>query len=388
MNKILSRVLVVLSLLLIVISFFILGNNLFKSESSLKTPYYVLILGIDSEDLQEKYLRTDLIMVAAFHEDKINILSVPRDLLLEVNETYRRINSLYHLYGVDYLLTYLSELLEIELNDYIAFNYNIFKTVGDILSPVEIYIQDDMFYEDYNQNLFIDFKKGYNYFSGQELLYYIRFRHDAMGDLGRIERQKNAVFALLNAANSQGFKKLIDTATYVMNETENNLATLEMMELYPSVRKNEMEFIQFPYIIEQNYVLTDENKINRTVKLLKNDLENIEVLSSTSRIRLLVTKNFTNPMYNFYTYVFNQWKESGYVLKVLDSKIEGYDPSLSYVIIRNKINEEKLMNDLKKSFDKTFVIIDDSEVYYDAIKHFSKNLTNPLRYDVLVILND
>ena len=53
-----------------------------------------------------------------------------------------------------------------------------------------------MDYEDPYANLKIHLKKGYQHLDGEKAGQYVRFRHDELGDIGRVERQQKFMKAL------------------------------------------------------------------------------------------------------------------------------------------------------------------------------------------------
>jgi len=190
-----------LLILLIVSSIVPFYINLKDREYSVDLPYYFLVLGRD-EDLDNTF-RTDVIILAGLNKGKILLLSIPRDLIVNLDGKERKINSVYELYGIESLINEIENLTKISIQDYIIFDYSIFKEIGNLLGPIDIYLEKDMRYQDYHQNLYIDFKKGNNQLTGEELLAYVRYRDDS-GDIGRIDRQKKAIFALMEEA-----KKLV-----------------------------------------------------------------------------------------------------------------------------------------------------------------------------------
>lgn len=375
-------------LFILLISFFVPFIKIFdERESKIELPYYFLILGRD-EDL-ENSVRTDVIMLGALNEDKILLLSIPRDLLVNINGNERRINSIYELYGIETLMHEIENLTDVSIQDYIIFDYSIFKEVGDLFAPIDIYIEKDMKYVDYHQNLFIDFKTGYNQLNGEELLYYVRYR-DENGDLGRIERQKNAVFSLLNEAKNGGISKIIEAATLVLNHTINTFEITDLIYLYSFGKDAQLDFLSFPYLITENsYVVVNEKELTN----LKHTLKTFEMSSNVStnqKVWMLVTKNFESRAYNFYTYVFSVWKKSNYQIKVIDEVFKGLPSTHSYVFFKD-IEEEKketIKSDLKESFGTDFLEITDKNKYFELIDFIASNLVNSLDYDVLVILND
>ena len=382
-NIIIKSLGVFLSLLILFSIFFSIISNI-NINNNINTPYYFLVIGVDS--LEDYESRTDTILLGAINNNKINFYHFPRDLLLDIKNEERRINSIYSLYGIDELVTQIEKISNIKINDYIFFNYEIFKEIGNMISPVKIYIENDMNYVDYHQDLNINFQKGINNLNGDELLSYMRFRHDAMGDIGRIERQKKALYAMLESAQQKGFRSLFDIFQYVQENTKNTFDLQKMMSLYSYVRNAEFIFGSLPTEIEGSYLLLDNTKIEDFKKQVK--FQNIDESNQTI-LWLLFTKNYVNYNYSFYTYIFNQWQEKGYRIRVLDKKIENLQSDKSMVFIKNSNYQEKIMNDLKKAFpDSNFMIIRDTKIYLKVIDFLSDNAIDTTNYEALVIMNE
>ncbi len=150
----------------------------------------ILVFGVD-EDPGAK--RSDTIMV--FHVNKathqVSMISVPRDSYVSVKGVGRtKINHSYAHGGVNLLKESVSRLLNIPIDYYIEIHPNGIKTVVDYVGGVPVDIPSRMVYRDRAAHFFMDLQKGPHLLSGEESLQYLRFRHDARGDLGRIARQQ------------------------------------------------------------------------------------------------------------------------------------------------------------------------------------------------------
>ncbi|HBT51199.1 MAG TPA: hypothetical protein DEA49_03700 [Petrotoga sp.] len=380
------RILSFVFLIFLTLSFIIpLVKNIQLDRSSIELPYYFLVLGRD-ENI-ESSTRTDVIILGGIDKGKIVFLPIPRDLLITIDQRERRINSVFEIYGIEGLKKEVEKLSGVQISDYIVFDYSIFKSIGDLFAPIDIYIESDMSYQDYHQNLHIDFKRGYNKLNGEELLSYVRYR-DTSGDLGRIERQKNAVMALLNEVQSASINKLIEALNIGLSNTINSFEIKDLLFLYNQVKNAQMEFISFPYLIKDSYVVIDETKIPQ----IQHKLKTFETYSNQNndKSKIIITKNFSSKLYNFYTYVFDVWKKPGYQVKVLDETFDGLSEQYSYVLFRNieEQKKEKIKTDLKETFGTNFIEIEDKYKYFQLINFISENLIDPTVYDAVVVLNE
>jgi anionic cell wall polymer biosynthesis LytR-Cps2A-Psr (LCP) family protein len=79
-----------------------------------------------------------------------------------------------------------------------------FARLLDALGGVNIYVENDLNYEDSYQNLYIHIKRGYQHMDGETAIKYVRFRSDELGDVGRVLRQQKFIQALADKLFSVG----------------------------------------------------------------------------------------------------------------------------------------------------------------------------------------
>jgi anionic cell wall polymer biosynthesis LytR-Cps2A-Psr (LCP) family protein len=82
----------------------------------------------------------------------------------------------------------------------VAVNYRGFVEMVDALGGVDITVERAMHYDDRRGNVHIHIDSGDHHMDGEMALNYARFRHDASGDLGRIQRQQGLLSALFDQA--------------------------------------------------------------------------------------------------------------------------------------------------------------------------------------------
>ena len=183
----------------------------FLKLAIIERPINILILGtditFDIETGRSTYEvgRTDTIML--LHYDplmgKINVLSIPRDSYVEIPGYYNtKINAAYVLGKIDLTIKTVEKLTGVRIDKYVIINTKGLIKLVDLLGGIYIDVGKDMYYVDKAQNLYINLKKGPQKLSGKEAEGYIRFRHDALGDIGRIERQQNFLKALTRSLSS------------------------------------------------------------------------------------------------------------------------------------------------------------------------------------------
>lgn len=171
----------------------------------------VLLLGVDVEGL-----RTDAIMVASYDtkENKVNMLSIPRDTRMYVGSKYQKINAAHAIGGMtgkiagpEGTIEAVTRLTGIPINYYVEFSFSAIDNFMNVLGPVKFDVPDveggglGMNYDDPTQNLHIHLKPGMQELSGNQIQQLLRYRKSnadrngnrkgyADGDRGRVEMQQ------------------------------------------------------------------------------------------------------------------------------------------------------------------------------------------------------
>ena len=164
-----------------------------------RRPVNILLLGTDLQFSAKtgkplaSESRTDSIILMRVDSirQRIVLLSIPRDSFVDIpGYGYNKINAANVFGGVKLTKKTLERLTGKHIDYYIKVNPSAVVKLVNLIGGVTIYIDKDMTYVDRAQNLYISLKQGRRRLSGDEAQDYMRFRHDATGDIGRIERQQ------------------------------------------------------------------------------------------------------------------------------------------------------------------------------------------------------
>jgi len=144
---------------------------------------------------------TDVMFTLRIDNGHTTITQVPRDTYINSPRFGPlKANALYAYGGTDAVKEELSHRLGRPIGHHLVIDLGAIRRMGDVLGGVEVNVPKRMHYVDNSQGLYIDLQPGVQTLKGRDLEGFIRFRHDEMGDIGRIERQKmvlNALFAKL-----------------------------------------------------------------------------------------------------------------------------------------------------------------------------------------------
>jgi LCP family protein required for cell wall assembly len=176
-------------------------EQLFPGQTRLN----ILCMGLDrnwtEQDLPySRGTRTDTMMAVSLDltSHHVNVLSVPRDLRVEIpGHGYSKINDAYRFGNVDLAVQTINQFLGIPMDYYVVVKLGAVRRFVDAIGGITLDVEKDMDYEDRWGKLFIHLKKGVQHLSGDQVEGYMRFRHDAESDFGRMRRQQQAIRAVL-----------------------------------------------------------------------------------------------------------------------------------------------------------------------------------------------
>jgi len=190
----------------------------------------ILALGLDQHSSN-----TDTIIVATvdFEKKAVYALSIPRDTLADIpGHRPFKVNAAYAWGGLNTAKQTVENLLGIPIDRVVLVRLEGFKRIVDLLGGVEIDIEKDMHYVDRKQRLYIHLKKGYRLLDGEKAMQYVRFRHDPLGDLGRIHRQQKFLKAVAaKMFQWQELDRLPELTRQVMEQLETDMTTREVLHL-------------------------------------------------------------------------------------------------------------------------------------------------------------
>lgn len=213
-----------------------------------------LLLGIGGEGHDGPYL-TDTIIIASFKpsQNKVSLLSLPRDLLVPLTENnWQKINALYtygRLQKKDDGLIYTKEILEKvfgqPIHYYFLVDFNGFENIIDLLGGIKVEVDNS--FTDYNYPLTVDppswqtvsFTAGEQKMDGAVALKFARSRHGNNGegsDFARAKRQQKIIMAVKDKVFS--FETLIRPTrvsglfTMLNDYFQTNVKAWEVMRFY------------------------------------------------------------------------------------------------------------------------------------------------------------
>ena len=297
-----------------------------------KKPLTVLVAGLHPDGPL-----TDFIMIAKYNPEtkKINAMSIPRDTKV-VGTVDGKINSAYARgKDIEKLADKVKDLTTLKPDYYVIFDTKAVRKMVDAIGGIPMDVPIDMLYDDNEQGLHINLKKGYQVLDGKKAEQFIRFRKNndgsgyPLGDVQRIQAQQSFIRAAVDKVLkpetllklpeliSLGFEtvktdmSLIEILSYVGDVKEFDMANLRLETLpgeggyiggtsyFIHDPKQTKELVEEMFIME---VADADIENNETVIVPKKDKSEItiEVLNGTSRNGLAssVAEKLKNEGYN------------------------------------------------------------------------------------------
>ncbi|MDW7614375.1 LCP family protein [Peribacillus simplex] len=162
-----------------------------------------LLIGVDSRG--EEKSRSDAIILAKYfpEQEKLKLASIMRDSYVKIpgdKSAYNKINAAYYYGGKELLKKTIQENLDVKVDHVAVIDFQGFVKMVDLLAPEGVVVDVD---QEIIDDMSIQASVGKNVLHGEEILKYVRFRHDDESDFGRVERQQEVLVQLKSAFLNQ-----------------------------------------------------------------------------------------------------------------------------------------------------------------------------------------
>ncbi len=206
--------------------------------------------------------RTDTIMFVRVQPGRLDVMSIPRDTLVNDKYGYHKINASffnggqaamleagftalkdpgaeepYLQGGVAQLKASAESLLGVGIDYYVVFNVELVEKVIDALGGVNVNLPEAMKYTDRAANLYIDLPAGNSHLDGKKAVGYLRFRHGTGNDYARMDRGKDVIGQLLAKVKSPAAFGLLPTLiSGLQNDVVTNVTPDLVQKMLASAR--------------------------------------------------------------------------------------------------------------------------------------------------------
>lgn len=247
-----------------------------------KKKVFLLVLGVDQKNrlLKTDARRADTMILASLDLEHKNVaaLSLPRDTRIRIpgRKGFDKLNAAHSLGGPALVRQTVSEYLGIPIDRYIKTDVSGFQAIVDLIGPIELDVEKKMDYDDNWGNLHIHLKPGKQLLNGEKAMEYVRFRHDATGDMGRMKRQQKFLRAVAKKMFAlTSLPKLPQVIDQGMKFVETDLSPRELLavgSLFSEVPASQIATATLPgtpkYIGRVSYYVPDDYEKTAVLKKL------------------------------------------------------------------------------------------------------------------------
>ena len=234
------------------------------AEENMKGYWTIAIFGVDARDNSiEKSTNSDVIILCNINRDtgEIKLVSVYRDSYLNINDkgSYTKINQAYFVGGPKQAVEALNRNLDLQIQDYMTFNWKAVANAIDVLGGVDIELTEAEASHMNGENGW-GLTGGMNHLDGEQALTYSRIRK-LDSDFGRTNRQRNVLTSLFQAFKNIDLTQALGLINEIFPLLTTDMSNAEMIgyvtDLLPMLAKAELTSVHIP---------GDEDYYNATIR--------------------------------------------------------------------------------------------------------------------------
>lgn len=243
------------------------------AEERERSNVYLLLAGTDQR--ADEASRSDTIIYAALRpvDRKIEMVSIPRDSLVEIPGVGEdKVNAALAYGGMDLLVDTVENLVDNPVDHTVMLNFQSFEKIIDAMGGIRINVEEDMYLPEEG----IDLKAGEQKLNGHDALAFVRWRGDGTGDIGRMQRQSEFMAALSEKVRHLTPWRAAMTVWAVSHEMETDMSLLDMAKLawnFIGMSGDALEYQSFeyetPYINGISYVILNDQSVDEVIQTMK-----------------------------------------------------------------------------------------------------------------------
>lgn len=230
-----------------------------ETEQTFEGNTTIALFGLDNRE-QGVYDtgNSDVIMIMNINNDtkEVSLVSVYRDTYLNIagegeEEKFRKANAAYAAGGAEQAVTMLNRNLDLDIDNYVVFDFKSVAEAIDILGGVEIDIESQAEMDYLND--YISYTSEYvggsdetvdhlgkQTLNGVQAVSYARIRHTTGGDFKRAERQRRVLNELIKKAKSASLTELNELVNTIFPEVSTDLTQKDIISMMPVMLKYDM----------------------------------------------------------------------------------------------------------------------------------------------------
>ena len=248
----------------------------------------VLLVGVDGIDFDEKYQRSDSMIIATLdsNKEKVKLTSLYRDTLVYIpGYGEEKMNLAFSLGGPELVMETIKYNFDVNIEKYIMINFAGFEAIIDQIGGVEIDVKE---YQLHELNKYIGQatgggdcpveKAGLQILNGKQALSYARIRKGVGDDYERTERQREVLFKVAEKLQKTDFIKYFSIANKMLDYLRTNIEIMDGLNMAYTISKfSNLETEQLSIPVQE---LCVDEEVNGNMALRMDRYENALILNN------------------------------------------------------------------------------------------------------------
>ena len=247
----------------------------------------VLLVGVDGNDFDEKYQRSDSMIIATLdsNKEKVKLTSLYRDTLVYIpGYGEEKMNLAFSLGGPELVMETIKYNFDVNIEKYIMINFAGFEAIIDQIGGVEIDVKE---YQLHELNKYIGQatgggdcpveKAGLQILNGKQALSYARIRKGVGDDYERTERQREVLFKVVEKLQKTDVIKYFSIANKMLDYLRTNIGIMDGLNMAYTISKfSNLETEQLSIPVQE---LCVDEEVNGNMALRMDRYENALILN-------------------------------------------------------------------------------------------------------------
>ena len=247
----------------------------------------VLLVGVDGIDFDEKYQRSDSMIIATLdsNKEKVKLTSLYRDTLVYIpGYGEEKMNLAFSLGGPELVMETIKYNFDVNIEKYIMINFAGFESIIDQIGGVEIDVKE---YQLHELNKYIGQatgggdcpveKAGLQILNGKQALSYARIRKGGGDDYERTERQREVLFKVAEKLQKTDVIKYFSIANKMLDYLRTNIEIMDGLNMAYTISKfSNLETEQLSIPVQE---LCVDEEFNGNMALRMDRYENALILN-------------------------------------------------------------------------------------------------------------
>ena len=247
----------------------------------------VLLVGVDGIDFDEKYQRSDSMIIATLdsNKEKVKLTSLYRDTLVYIpGYGEEKMNLAFSLGGPELVMETIKYNFDVNIEKYIMINFAGFEAIIDQIGGVEIDVKE---YQLHELNKYIGQatgggdcpveKAGLQILNGKQALSYARIRKGVGDEYERTERQREVLFKVVEKLQKTDVIKYFSIANKMLDYLRTNIGIMDGLNMAYTISKfSNLETEQLSIPVQE---LCVDEEVNGNMALRMDRYENALILN-------------------------------------------------------------------------------------------------------------